>query len=80
MEGELMPGNCKPILPANGLVQVASQSNLGKIDNRSAAFANKMAVGLSHCVKPLLPLNHAHALDESVVLEKKSGCGRPYLS
>ena len=70
MEGELMSGNCKPILPADGLVQICAQSNLGQIHDRSAAFANKMAVGLGNCIKPLLPLDHADALNKPVVLEE----------
>ena len=70
MEGELMSGNCKPILPADGLVQICVQRDLGQIDDGSAAFANKMTVRLGDGVEPFLSLHHAHTLDESVVLEE----------
>ena len=70
MEGELVPGNCKPVLPADGLIQICIQGDPGQIYDSSAAFANKVAVGGGDCVEPFLSLDHAHALNQAVVLEE----------
>ena len=70
MEGELVPGNCKPVLPADRAVQSCSQRDPGQVDNGSAAFANKVTVRGGDRVKTLLPLDHADTLDEAVVLKE----------
>ena len=41
-----------------------------QVQDQAAAVANKVAVGGDDAVKPLLPLDHAHALDVAVLLEK----------
>ena len=65
-----MPFNGEPIFFAYGAIQIVVQSNLVEIDDLTAAFANKVGVGCCGSVEPLLPLDHAHAVNHTVLLEE----------
>lgn len=63
--------NHKPILLADSLVQITAGRNPGQVQDRTAATANKVTVRRNHSVKPLLALNHSHALNHAALLEKE---------
>ena len=60
----------KPVLPADSPVQTGLRLDAGQIQNGSAAVANKMTMWGDDCVKALLSLNHADALDQAVFPKK----------
>ena len=70
MENELVAFNRQPVLLADGAIQIFVQTDLVKIDHLTAAAANKVGVGRRSSVEPLLPLDHAHAVDHTVLLEE----------
>ena len=60
----------KPILLADSSVQICVLLDLKQIQDLAAAVANKVTVGLCHPVIPGLAIDHSHALNLSLGLEK----------
>ena len=61
----------KPVLLADGLIQFLPRLYAGQVQNRAAAIANKVTVRGNNRIKPLLSLDHAHALYQTMLPKKR---------
>ena len=70
MECELVPFNGKTIFFAYGAIEIVVQPDFVEIDHLAAAAANKVGMGRCICIEPLLPVDHAHTVNHTVLLEE----------
>ena len=70
VECEFVAIDRKPVLLADRLFQGGIYLDLVQVGNSAAAITNEMAVRFDQCIKPLLTLDNADALDLAPLTEK----------